>query len=87
MVRKKCEWYPGSIHHITTRGNRRSDIFKDGEDYIIYLAILKEVKTKLPFELYCYCLMILSCFKDDNKRRLYQNFVESDIKLKASVGE
>lgn len=57
MVRKKCEWYPGSIHHITTRGNRRSDIFKDGEDYIMYLAILKEVKTKLPFELYCYCLM------------------------------
>lgn len=24
MVRKKCEWYPGSIYHITTRGNRRS---------------------------------------------------------------
>jgi putative transposase len=57
MVRKKCEWYLGSIHHITTRGNRRSDIFKDEEDYIIYLAIVKEVKDKLPFELYCYCLM------------------------------
>jgi len=57
MVRKKCEWYPGSIHHITTRENRRSDIFKNKEDYIVYLAILKEVNTKLPFELYCYCLM------------------------------
>ncbi|MHC1684228.1 MAG: transposase [Clostridiaceae bacterium] len=57
MVRKKCEWFPGSMHHITTRGNRRSDIFKDEDDYIIYLAILKEVKIKLPFELYCYCLM------------------------------
>ena len=163
MVRKKCEWYPGSMHYITTKGNRRSDIFKDGEDYIMYLAILKEVKTKLPFELYCYCLMtnhvhleikttdisiskimkrinqiyaqyfnkkynyighlfqdryhseiikdtaqmlttssysmyigkkeeklisserILSCFKNNNKRKLYQDFVESDIRLKADV--
>jgi putative transposase len=57
MVRKKCEWYLGSIHHITTRGKRRSDIFNDEEDYIIYLSILKEVKEKLSFELYCYCLM------------------------------
>jgi putative transposase len=57
MVRKKCEWYPGATYHITTRGNRRSDIFKDGEDYVIYLAILKEVKNKLEFELHCYCLM------------------------------
>ena len=173
------------MHHITTRGNRRSDLFKDEEDYLMYLAILKEVKTKLPFELYCYCLMtnhvhleikttdisiskimkrinqiyaqyfnkkynyighlfqdryhseiikdtaqmltttsyihlnpvrasmvnrpeeyeyssyrmyigkkeeklisterILSCFKDDNKRKLYLDFVESDIKLKADI--
>lgn len=57
MVRKKCVWYPGSMHHITTRGNRRSDIFKDAEDYIVYLAIVKDVKNKLEFELYCYCLM------------------------------
>jgi putative transposase len=185
MVRKKCEWYPGSMHHITTRGNRRSDIFKDEQYYIIYLAILKEVKTKLPFELYCHCLMtnhvhleikttdisilkimkrinqiyaqyfntkynyighlfqdryhseiikgtaqmlttasyihlnpvrasmvnrpeeyeyssynmyigkkeerlisserILSCFKDNDKRKLYKNFVENDIRLKSDV--
>ncbi len=57
LVRKKCEWYPGATYHITTRGNRRSDLFKDGEDYVIYLAIVKEVKDKLGFELYCYCLM------------------------------
>lgn len=57
MVRKKCDWYPGSIHHITCRGNRRSDLFKVEEDYIIFLAIIKEVKDKLPFNLYSYCLM------------------------------
>lgn len=56
MVRKKCDWYPGSIHHITCRGNRRSDLFKAEEDYIIFLAIVKEVMEKLPFKLYSYCL-------------------------------
>jgi hypothetical protein len=32
MVRKKCDWYPGSIHHITCRGNRRSGLFKTEEE-------------------------------------------------------
>ena len=57
MVRKKSDWYPGSIHHITCRGNRRSDMFKTDEDYIIFLAIVKEAMDKLPFELYSFCLM------------------------------
>lgn len=26
------------------RGNHRNDLFRDGEDYIVYLNILKEVK-------------------------------------------
>jgi putative transposase len=57
MVRKKCDWYPGSMHHITCRGNRRSDLFKGEEDYLIFLAIVKEVMKILPFEVYSYCLM------------------------------
>ena len=28
---------------------------------------------------------ILSCFKDNNKRKLYQDFVESAIRLKSDV--
>lgn len=57
MVRKKKEWYTNSIHHITARGNRRSDIFKDEEDYKMYLTIVNECKIKFEFELCCYCLM------------------------------
>ncbi len=57
MARENREWYPGSIHHITARGNRKSDLFIDEKDYIIYLAIVRETKNKLPFELYSYCLM------------------------------
>lgn len=57
MVRKNTLWYPESTHHITSRGNRKGEIFASEEDYKVYLSILKEVKRKLPFELYCYCLM------------------------------
>lgn len=57
MARKGTIWYPKSLHHITSRGNRKSDIFLEEEDYKVYLSILKMVKSKLPFELYCYCLM------------------------------
>jgi len=57
MARKKCIWYPGSIHHITCRGNRKGDIFMVKEDYIVFLAIVKEVMDEFPFKLYSYCLM------------------------------
>lgn len=57
MVRKNTLWYPESTHHITSRGNRKGEIFIQNDDYKVYLSILKEVKKKLPFELYCYCLM------------------------------
>lgn len=57
MARKKRIWYPGAVYHITNRGNRRSDIFKDDEDYEVYLYNLKELKKRYPFEIYSYCLM------------------------------
>jgi len=33
MAKKKLIWYPGAMYHVTSRGNRRSDLFKDEEDY------------------------------------------------------
>ena len=57
MARKKRVWYPGAIYHITNRGNRRSDIFRDDEDYQVYLENLRQVKIRHPFEIYSYCLM------------------------------
>jgi len=57
MPRKHRIWFPESIHHITSRGIRRNNIFNDNQDYKVYLSILKEVKVKFTFELYCYCLM------------------------------
>lgn len=57
MVRKKLIWYPGAIYHITSRGNHRNDIFRDEEDYLVYLTILREALERYNGNLYCYCLM------------------------------
>ncbi len=54
------EWYPNAMYHITSRGNRRNDIFRDNEDYQVYMTILKET-VEFPdnqYEIICYCLMI-----------------------------
>jgi putative transposase len=52
-------WYPNTSYHITSRGNRRSDIFKDDEDFQVYLEIIKETMEYFPndYEVICYCLM------------------------------
>lgn len=57
MPKKKRIWYPGAVYHIMNRGNRRSDIFKDEEDYQVYLTILRQAMEKYTYVLYSYCLM------------------------------
>ncbi|HHX62524.1 MAG TPA: transposase [Epulopiscium sp.] len=61
MARKLREWYPHTCYHITSRGNRRSDIFKEEADFDAYLKIvslaLAGFEEKSPYELICYCLM------------------------------
>ncbi len=57
MPREKRKWYPGAIYHIMCRGNRRSDIFRDDEDFQVFLTILEQVKARSDFILYSYCLM------------------------------
>ncbi|MBZ9688912.1 transposase [Clostridium estertheticum] len=52
-------WYRNTSYHITCRGNRRSDIFKDDEDFQVYLEIIKEAIEHFnnDYEITCYCLM------------------------------
>lgn len=57
MGRKALIWYPGATYHITERGNHRNDIFRDGEDYQVYITILGEALEKYDAILYCYCMM------------------------------
>lgn len=57
--RKLRKWYPNAMYHITSRGNSRSDIFRDKEDYQIYITIIKEAVEFLEneYEILSYCLM------------------------------
>lgn len=57
MARKKRVWYPGAEYHIMTRGNRRSDLFRNREDFEEYLKIVFDVKLKAPFKLFAYYIM------------------------------
>lgn len=59
MTYKKREWWPGVVLHITARGNHRNDIFRDEEDFQIYLGLIKEALEFYngEFEVYAYCLM------------------------------
>jgi len=59
MPKKKLPWYPNAIYHVTSRGNRRSDIFRDDNDYLVYLENLKEAIEYYDksYELISYTLM------------------------------
>jgi putative transposase len=57
MSRKHRVWYPGATYHITARGNRRTALFEDQNDYLTYLSILEDVRSQYPFILHSYCLM------------------------------
>ena len=45
------------IYHAMLRGINRQQVFKDREDYEIFLSVLNDVKLISGFKLYAYCLM------------------------------
>jgi REP element-mobilizing transposase RayT len=60
MATAKIIWYKGAAYHITTRGNHRNDIFKDEEDFQVYLTQVEEnfdYYNYLSYQLIAYCLM------------------------------
>jgi REP element-mobilizing transposase RayT len=57
VPRKKRIWYPGATYHVMSRGNRRSEIFSDEYDHIVFLQIIKRIKEKYPFAIHSLCLM------------------------------
>ncbi|MGL4655082.1 MAG: transposase [Sarcina sp.] len=57
---KKREWIPYSYLHITARGNRRNDIFRDDADHGYFLEILELILEDYKdqgIEIAAYCLM------------------------------
>jgi putative transposase len=45
------------VYHVLARGNNKQSIFKDEEDFLKYIDILKKYKEKYQFKLYHYVLM------------------------------
>ncbi|CAN5596726.1 transposase [soil metagenome] len=57
MARKRRLEVEGGLYHLITRGVDRRDIFHSPEDHRRFLSMLADLKGKLPFYLYSYCLM------------------------------
>lgn len=45
------------VYHVLTRGNNKQAIFKDEEDFLTFIDILKKYKEKYKFKIYHYVLM------------------------------
>lgn len=49
--------FPGALYHVTSRGNRREDIFADDEDRERFLGILAHTVRRHNWLCHAYCLM------------------------------
>ena len=57
MPRPKRIALEGFIYHVVNRGNNRQPVFKDKDDFLVFLRVLKKFKDKYAFKLYAFCLM------------------------------
>ena len=49
--------FAGALYHVTTRGDRREDIYLTDNDRNAYLEILGEVCERYNWIIHAYCLM------------------------------
>lgn len=49
--------FPDALYHVTTRGDRREDIFEDDQDRREFLAILERVIAQFNWTCHAWCLM------------------------------
>ncbi len=49
--------YKGALYHVTSRGDRREDIFEDDDDRLQWLANLGKVCSRFNWRIHAYCLM------------------------------
>ena len=49
--------YPGAIHHVLSRGDRRENIYHDEVDRQDFLKTLAETCQKTDWQVHAYCLM------------------------------
>lgn len=49
--------FPGALYHLTSRGDRREDIYDDDTDRNMFLEIYSSVIRRFNWHCYAYCLM------------------------------
>jgi hypothetical protein len=49
--------FPGAVYHLTSRGDRREDIFTDDEDRRGLLEVVAQALSRFDTESLAYCLM------------------------------
>ena len=49
--------FPDALYHVTSRGDRREDIFDDDQDRHSFISTLAQVVTKFNWICYAWCLM------------------------------
>ena len=49
--------FPGALYHVTSRGDRRENIFNDNDDRLLFYDVLKEVYERYNWLIHAYCLM------------------------------
>lgn len=49
--------FAGGIYHVTSRGNRREDIYLDDDDRVDWLAVLGKVCSRFNWVVHAYCQM------------------------------
>lgn len=60
LATKIIIWEEGAIYHVTARGNRKEIIFREEQDYRVYLKIVEDnliYYSDLNYRLLAYCLM------------------------------
>jgi REP element-mobilizing transposase RayT len=57
MARQTRIEYPGAIHHVMNRGDRREKLFLDDVDRQDFLKTLAEACQKTGWQVQAYCLM------------------------------
>ena len=57
MARPLRIQYPGAVYHVTSRGNERKPVFRDGQDRESFLHTLDHVINRYHWLCHAYCLM------------------------------
>jgi len=57
MARPPRIEHPNALYHVTSRGNRQEEIFKDDTDRQVWLEVFASVCRRMDWHCYAYCLM------------------------------